>query len=371
MFWFLESNEDPPPLPARSAVFVMRNGRYEPQNLMPVLPRMDVMEFDGFVSRRGGSAGHLTARPPDMRQASLVKNPVSVRRDSVRVRCDAAGRGVCLDMVFDAKLPCTITVQLLVSELEESSDQCGERRMSLLAQSLEGAEDNQVASAPVWAGQLGAVLDRRRCEAGLGQSYESPPMDLSLLPAEMLAFDRSRPADVPLAVCLEPDSEDVGGQACVHYSYISLQKAVSGSDQEVDGDSAAAQWLTQVFAQKLQYGGNCFVLHEVFGVASKRAADNDAESGNSECVICLTEPRDTAVLPCRHMCFCKHCAGIVRLQCDRCPVCRQKVKSLLQFKNERDVKTEQLMGLLPEEVAGQKSLQQEESVMASKSSSLH
>ena len=39
----------------------------------------------------------------------------------------------------------------------------------------------------------------------------------------------------------------------------------------------------------------------------------------------------TLVLPCRHMCFCSYCAGIVRLQCDKCPVCRQKVQSLLQF----------------------------------------
>merc|ERR1712176_1537645 len=58
------------------------------------------------------------------------------------------------------------------------------------------------------------------------------------------------------------------------------------------------------------------------------------EGGNPDCVICLSEPRDTAVLPCRHMCFCSYCAGIVRLQCDRCPVCRQKVASLLQFKRE-------------------------------------
>merc|ERR1712176_196935 len=60
------------------------------------------------------------------------------------------------------------------------------------------------------------------------------------------------------------------------------------------------------------------------------------EGGNPDCVICLSEPRDTAVLPCRHMCFCSYCAGIVRLQCDRCPVCRQKVLSLLQFQRGKE-----------------------------------
>merc|ERR1719469_871553 len=95
-------------------------------------------------------------------------------------------------------------------------------------------------------------------------------------------------------------------------------------------------WTKQVFAQKLQYNGQCFVLHDLFGVGSK-LSDVTSESNNnavSECIICLAEPRDTAVLPCRHMCFCRHCAGIVRLQCDRCPVCRQKVAKLLQFKRD-------------------------------------
>merc|ERR1719223_317531 len=75
----------------------------------------------------------------------------------------------------------------------------------------------------------------------------------------------------------------------------------------------------------------CFVLHEVFGVTSKISHEGEHENGNSDCVICLSEPRDTAVLPCRHMCFCRHCAGIVRLQCEKCPVCRQRVAGLLQL----------------------------------------
>ncbi|CAK8992093.1 Probable E3 ubiquitin-protein ligase LUL2 (Probable RING-type E3 ubiquitin transferase LUL2) (Protein LOG2-LIKE UBIQUITIN LIGASE 2) (RING finger protein 269) [Durusdinium trenchii] len=102
-------------------------------------------------------------------------------------------------------------------------------------------------------------------------------------------------------------------------------------------------WSAHVIGQKLEHYGQCFILHEVFGAGptgEKRRggtrpslSDQDPE-GHTDCVICLSEPRDTAVLPCRHMCFCSYCAGIVRLQCDRCPVCRQKVQSLLQFKRE-------------------------------------
>lgn len=125
----------------------------------------------------------------------------------------------------------------------------------------------------------------------------------------------------------------------VHYTFISLQRlglaAPPAGDGDGDGDDGrppvGGAWSAQIFAQKLQFGEQCFVLHEVFG-ATSRCSDVELEGGNQECVICLSEPRDTAVLPCRHMCFCSYCAGIVRLQCDRCPVCRQKVVSLLQFR---------------------------------------
>ncbi|KAI8871559.1 hypothetical protein GQ42DRAFT_173750 [Ramicandelaber brevisporus] len=42
-----------------------------------------------------------------------------------------------------------------------------------------------------------------------------------------------------------------------------------------------------------------------------------------ECVICLTDTRDTILLPCRHLCLCSECAEALRLQSNKCPVCRQ------------------------------------------------
>ena len=37
-----------------------------------------------------------------------------------------------------------------------------------------------------------------------------------------------------------------------------------------------------------------------------------------ECVICLTDPKTTLLLPCRHLCVCSECFRYV----DKCPVCR-------------------------------------------------
>ncbi|CAM9799855.1 unnamed protein product, partial [Laminaria digitata] len=42
------------------------------------------------------------------------------------------------------------------------------------------------------------------------------------------------------------------------------------------------------------------------------------EEAAEECVICLTDPKDTVLLPCRHLCVCAECFRHV----DKCPVCR-------------------------------------------------
>lgn len=56
--------------------------------------------------------------------------------------------------------------------------------------------------------------------------------------------------------------------------------------------------------------------------ASSAAAGGDLLRAGAECVICLSEPRDTTVLPCRHMCMCGDCAQQLSVTTKKCPVCR-------------------------------------------------
>merc|ERR1711916_131793 len=69
-----------------------------------------------------------------------------------------------------------------------------------------------------------------------------------------------------------------------------------------------------------------YLLHDIFGVV------NEDEDESNECVVCITDPRDTAVLPCRHLCLCAPCAKQLRQRSNRCPICRVPFQSLLQFK---------------------------------------
>ncbi|XP_010486550.1 PREDICTED: probable E3 ubiquitin-protein ligase LOG2 [Camelina sativa] len=80
-----------------------------------------------------------------------------------------------------------------------------------------------------------------------------------------------------------------------------------------------------------------YELQEIYGIGNTVEGDGDsADDANDdpgkECVICLSEPRDTTVLPCRHMCMCSGCAKVLRFQTNRCPICRQPVERLLEIK---------------------------------------
>ena len=43
---------------------------------------------------------------------------------------------------------------------------------------------------------------------------------------------------------------------------------------------------------------------------------------SAECVVCLSDVRDTLILPCRHLCLCNTCADTLRYQANNCPICR-------------------------------------------------
>lgn len=60
--------------------------------------------------------------------------------------------------------------------------------------------------------------------------------------------------------------------------------------------------------------------------------EEEIEDGGLECVICMSDMRDTLILPCRHLCLCQACADSLRYQANNCPICRSPFRALLQIK---------------------------------------
>lgn len=57
-----------------------------------------------------------------------------------------------------------------------------------------------------------------------------------------------------------------------------------------------------------------------------------SEANTFECVICMSEERDTMLLPCRHLCLCSTCAQSLRYQANSCPICRCPFKAALNLR---------------------------------------
>lgn len=88
-----------------------------------------------------------------------------------------------------------------------------------------------------------------------------------------------------------------------------------------------------------------FSLLEIFGkpLSSIRSSASSPTSycsdglSNRECIVCMSEVKDTIVLPCRHMCLCSECANTIRGRSDKCPLCRQgkTTRIIFYFYNSR------------------------------------
>lgn len=55
---------------------------------------------------------------------------------------------------------------------------------------------------------------------------------------------------------------------------------------------------------------------------SRQVAEDEVSDNSAECVVCLSDVRDTLILPCRHLCLCNTCADTLRYQANNCPICR-------------------------------------------------
>eukprot|EP00475_Leptophrys_vorax_P003413 TRINITY_DN12013_c0_g1_i1.p1 TRINITY_DN12013_c0_g1~~TRINITY_DN12013_c0_g1_i1.p1 ORF type:complete len:502 (+),score=25.50 TRINITY_DN12013_c0_g1_i1:121-1626(+) len=146
---------------------------------------------------------------------------------------------------------------------------------------------------------------------------------------------------------------------------LDLGRAVPSNDGPFGESSEHPQprFALRAFKQKIWVDGTKYEVQEIYGIeqcgragpssAAKKGRqgagdgsssettsdgnvgadeEDDDEVDGKDCVICLSAPRDTTVLPCRHMCMCADCAKVLRYQTNKCPICRQPVERLLEIR---------------------------------------
>lgn len=100
--------------------------------------------------------------------------------------------------------------------------------------------------------------------------------------------------------------------------------------------SAAQRQLTHVklqgsrarlTLQKLEIGDKVLIIHDIYGAKIRGVHEDES----LECVVCMTEPRCSIVLPCRHLCLCAGCSDVMRSQGQpKCPMCRTELDAVVQ-----------------------------------------
>ncbi|KAL4398152.1 hypothetical protein HN51_002757 [Arachis hypogaea] len=264
------------------------------------------------------AAAAAAAPPPyvDHQTTKKIRNDVNLHKDTLRLEIDELNPDHHLvSFVFDALFDGRFTIYYLAKEEEKC------RFIPLYPD----------AFAPI----------SFPFQKGVGQKFCQPPgtgIDLGFFELEDLAKPSPEEDLFPLVICAETsmrtsEDETSDGSTIDASPHMQITQAVLVKSNGI------GPFEVKVIRQILWIDGVRYELRELYGIGSgSTAADFDDNDPGKECVICMTEPKDTAVLPCRHMCMCSECAKALRLQSNKCPICRQPIEELMEIKINNDDK---------------------------------
>ena len=255
----------------------------------------------------GSDANHTTTRPrtslsvrsapsprsvarPELSRTGVIRNAVNVHKSFVRI-VDIAGEKR-IEFKFDSSVQTCFKVHFNVTEFLD------EMKVPILA------SDIQPVISPSFS-------------PGLDQAFTC------VLPPTSPHHDNLFSAIIET---LPASSSSLKEETCAsQLTYLSI-----------------AESRVTVVKQKLRYGERGYELHEIFGKErnSGDASPNSPlarmeDANGTDCVICLSNPRDTTIIPCLHLCLCSQCAQVLSLNTRKCPVCRTPATGLLHI--DRDL----------------------------------
>ncbi|EFP10041.1 hypothetical protein CRE_20819 [Caenorhabditis remanei] len=143
------------------------------------------------------------------------------------------------------------------------------------------------------------------------------------------------------------DTNDLSYTSGLYYPFVisittsgveSTQMQTTMCTVETGNDSSKALVLKPL-RQKIACDGVTYLLQEIFGIENKANESMDDDNG-LECIICLSDIRDTVILPCRHLCVCSNCADSLRYKHNNCPICRSPFRALIRLRAHRQTRNQ-------------------------------
>ncbi|KAL2508900.1 putative E3 ubiquitin-protein ligase [Forsythia ovata] len=257
------------------------------------------------------ASSQVVAPPPppyiEDQQAKKVKSDVNLHKDTLRLEVDEINPDHHLvSFLFDAMFDGSITIWYFAKE----EPNC-----------------RLVSSFPETYMPVKIPFQK-----GLRQKFSQPSgtgIDLGFFAFDELSNPSPKEDVFPLVITAEtcpPSYSDDYSNDRPQYQFPHMQITQAVLEKNNEGS-----FTVKTIRQILWIDGVRYELREIYGIGNLSQGYNENDSGRN-CVICMTEPKDTAILPCRHMCLCSDCAKTLRLQSNRCPICRELIEELLEIK---------------------------------------
>ncbi|XP_015215991.2 probable E3 ubiquitin-protein ligase MGRN1 isoform X1 [Lepisosteus oculatus] len=197
--------------------------------------------------------------------------------------------------------------------------------ITLYCQAYEEFSNGMAVYNPKTPGMVSETVHYKR---GVSQQFSLPSfkIDFSEWKEEELNFDLDRGIFPMVIQAVVDEGDEIMGHAHV---------LLAAFERHVDGSFSVKPLKQKQIVDRVSY-----LLQEIYGIENKnnqetKPSDDENSDNSNECVVCLSDLRDTLILPCRHLCLCNSCADTLRYQANNCPICRLPFRALLQIRAVR------------------------------------
>ncbi|XP_044309739.1 E3 ubiquitin ligase RNF157 isoform X4 [Varanus komodoensis] len=257
------------------------------------------------------------AAPPPQEPVKTLRSLINVRKDTLRlVKC-----------AEEVKTPGEEVSKAKVHyNVEFTFDTDARVAITIYYQATEEFQNGVVSYIPRDNSLQSETVHYKR---GVCQQFCLPShtVDPSEWTEEELGFDLDREVYPMVVLAVVDEGDDHMGHC--HVLLATFEKHADGS------------FCVKPLKQKQVVDGVSYLLQEIYGIENKynnqdsKVAEDEVSDNSAECVVCLSDVRDTLILPCRHLCLCNTCADTLRYQANNCPICRLPFRALLQIRAMR------------------------------------
>ncbi|XP_041938411.1 probable E3 ubiquitin-protein ligase MGRN1 isoform X2 [Alosa sapidissima] len=305
-----------------------KSGNYFTSHFFMGGEKFDTPHPEGYLFGENMDLNFLGNRPVQFPYVTPAPHePVKTLRSLVNIRKDSL-RLVRYKDDSDSPTDETGSPRVLYG-VEFSFDADARVAITLYCQAFEEFSNGMAIYSPKNPWLASETVHYKR---GINQHFSLPSfkIDFTKWKPEELNFDLDRGVFPMVIQAVVDEGEgrapDISGHAHV---------LLAAFERHVDGSFSVKPLKQKQIVDRVSY-----LLQEIYGIENKnkqdkKTPDDENSDNSSECVVCLSDLRDTLILPCRHLCLCNACADTLRYQANNCPICRLPFRALLQIRAVR------------------------------------